>query len=59
VDYACLVGCLNSIDEALCSLLQGELASLVEFGACCVLPWVQGGVWSFALRNLVSWLLPF
>jgi hypothetical protein len=33
VDYACLVGCLSSIDETLCSLLQGELASFVKFGA--------------------------
>jgi hypothetical protein len=36
------VGCLSSIDEILCSLLQGELASLVEFDAWFDLPWFEG-----------------
>jgi hypothetical protein len=53
-----LWGCLSSIDKTLGSPLQGEFASLIEFDACCVSPWVQGGVWSFALRNLMFWLLP-
>jgi hypothetical protein len=43
VSYACLVGCLSSIDKTLGSSLQGEFASLIEFDACCVSPWVQGG----------------
>jgi hypothetical protein len=43
VAYACLVGCLSSIDETLCSL-QGELASLVEFDACFDLPWFRGSM---------------
>jgi hypothetical protein len=33
VAYAYLVGCLSSIDETLCSLLQGESASFVKFDA--------------------------
>jgi hypothetical protein len=33
VAYACPVGCLSSIDETLCSLLQGESASFVKFGS--------------------------
>jgi hypothetical protein len=32
VAYACLVGCLSSIDETLYSILQGESVSFVEFG---------------------------
>jgi hypothetical protein len=42
VAYACLVGCLSSINETLGSPLQGEFASLIEFDACCISPWVQG-----------------
>jgi hypothetical protein len=33
VAYTYLVGCLSSIDETLCSLLQGESASFVKFDA--------------------------
>jgi hypothetical protein len=33
VAYACLEVCLSSFDKTFCSLLQGELASLVEFDA--------------------------
>jgi hypothetical protein len=48
-----LWGCLSLIDETLCSLLQGELASLVEFDACCVSPWVLG---EYALLHWeISW----
>jgi hypothetical protein len=39
-----LWGCLSSIDEILCSLLQGELASLVEFDAWFDLPWFRGSM---------------
>jgi hypothetical protein len=40
--YVCLEVCLRSIDKILCSLLQGELASLIEFDAWFDLPWFEG-----------------
>jgi hypothetical protein len=42
VAYACLEICLSSIDKALGSPLQRELASLIEFGAWVDLPWLEG-----------------
>jgi hypothetical protein len=42
VAYAYLVGCLSSIDETLCPLLQGELASFVEFDVWFDSPWFYG-----------------
>jgi hypothetical protein len=51
VAFASLEVCLSSIDEIMYSLLQGELASFVEFGAWFDLPWFQGGVWSFAIEK--------
>jgi hypothetical protein len=51
VAYACLEVCLSSIDEALCSHIRGELASLVESGTRFDLPWFQGGVWSFVIEK--------
>jgi hypothetical protein len=59
VAYACLVGCLSSSDETLCSPLQGELASLVEFDDWIDLPWFRGSM-TFCIekpRVLVTTLL--
>jgi hypothetical protein len=42
----------------LSSLLQGELASFIEFDAWFDLPWFQGEYDLFPLRNLEFWLLP-
>jgi hypothetical protein len=42
VAYAYLEICLSTIDKTLCSLLQGELASLIEFAAWFDLPWFEG-----------------
>jgi hypothetical protein len=39
-----LWGCLSSIDETLCSLLQAELACLVEFDAWFDLSWFRGSM---------------
>jgi hypothetical protein len=61
VAYACLEVCLSSIDKTLCSLFQGELASLVELGAWFDLPWFQGE-YGFAIETacvLVASLLSF
>jgi hypothetical protein len=58
VAYACLEVCLSSFHKTLGSPLQGLLASLIEFDALFDLAWAQGGVWSFALINLMFWLLP-
>jgi hypothetical protein len=44
VAYACLLGCVSSINKILCSLLQGELASLIEFDAWFDLPWFKGSM---------------
>jgi hypothetical protein len=44
VAYDCFMGCLSSIDETLYFLLQGELASLVEFDAWFDLPWFRGSM---------------
>jgi hypothetical protein len=44
VAYAYFEVCLSSIAETLGSLLQGELASLVEFDACFDLPWFRGSM---------------
>jgi hypothetical protein len=44
VAYACLQVCLSSIDKTLCSLLQEQLASLIEFDAWVDLPWFEGSL---------------
>jgi hypothetical protein len=43
VGYACFVVFLSSIDKTFLSPLQGELTSLIEFGAWFDLPWFEGG----------------
>jgi hypothetical protein len=42
VSYACLEVCLSSIDKTFLSPLQGELTTLIDFGAWFDLPWFEG-----------------
>jgi uncharacterized membrane protein YhdT len=62
VACACLDVCLSSIDKILSSLLQGELASFIDFGTWFDLSCFEGGVCSFAIEKpcvLIATLLSF
>jgi hypothetical protein len=56
VAYACLEVCLSLFDKTLGSPLQGEFASLIEFDALCVSPWVQTGGMVFSIEKPCAFL---
>jgi hypothetical protein len=67
VAYACLVGCVSSIDKTLCSLLYGESTFFVEFGVWFDCLCLRGSLWfalatgrvlSFVIEKPWVWLLP-
>jgi uncharacterized membrane protein YhdT len=62
VACACLDVCLSSIGKILSSLLQGGLASFIDFGTWFDLSCFEGGVCSFAIEKpcvLIATLLSF